>query len=596
MAVLEALLPAPSDMGLPAKFAAWRPGQDRAVIRCVDAPQRFKVMALPTGAGKSASCVSVSILVGGRTVILTSTKALQGQYMADFASMGMVEVKGQNAYPCRALTEPDEGHLDTAGAFGVRGVRRTEGQAPPRQSCDEGPCHLGMSCKLRNGGCHYYDAVRAAEEADLVVTNYAFWLAINEYRKRTERDDFGDKIEIEGIGKFDLLVLDEAHDAPEALSSFLTVTLTQEDVEGLLGATLLPVQSSPDEWARWATYQCSRAEMLLEAAKEAVRASQGADRTAAKQVKALRQLVRTLAVLQTRGVEWVVEEVREDGGDPAHPDLQFAPVWPAPLAEQYLFRKTGNVLLVSATVRPKTLDYLGIDRAEADFFEERSTFPIARRPIIHIPTAKLTHAVSDMVKRQWVARIGQIMRARPGVRGIIHAHSYDRARYITDQLGPELRRRLLWHRSSSSWQSSGRTLAEALEEFRTRPVGDGLWLISPAVTTGYDFADDQCRVQIIVKVPFPDSRSEVVKARTARDADYGMYLTMQTLVQSVGRSTRSETDWSETFVVDDQVLWLVSKYGKGAGFAPKWFLEAYRSTSTIPPIPTWATDLTTAAV
>lgn len=589
MHALEPLLPPPVDIGLPAKFAQWRPGQDRAVVRVIDSEKRVKVLALPTGAGKSASCVAVSVLAGGRTVILTATKALQGQYMVDFASMGMVEVKGQNAYPCRALTEPDAGHLD-GGGFRVR--RQDGAPGPAKQSCDEGPCHIGMTCRLRNGGCHYYDAVREAEQADLVVTNYAFWLAVNEYRKRTERNELGDKVEVEGIGKFDTLVLDEAHDAPEALSSFLTVRITQVEVEGLLGTQLLPVQASPDEWARWATYHCSRAEALLEIAREAVKASHGADRTAAKQVKALRQLVRTLTVLQTRGVEWVVEELREDGGDPAHPDLQFAPVWPAPLAERYLFREIPSVLLVSATVRPKTLDYLGIARADADFWEERSTFPIARRPVIHIPTAKLTHTASEMVLRQWLVRIGQIMRARPGVRGIIHTGSYQRARYISDGLReryPDLHRLLLWHRSGANWQGSGRDLAQAMEEFRTRPVGNGLWLISPAVTTGYDFADDLCRVQIITKVPFPDTRSEVVKARTARDADYGMYLAMQTLVQSVGRSTRSETDWSETFVIDDQVTWFIGKYGKQAGFAPRWFLEAYRSTSVIPPIPTWAT-------
>lgn len=586
MVVLEPLLPPPVDLGLPTKFAAWRPGQDRAVVRVLDAPQRIAVLALPTGAGKSATALVAAVLQGGRTVILTSTKALQAQYMVDFAEMGLVEVKGQNAYPCRALTEPDAGHVDTLP--GLR-VRNRAVDATTRQSCDEGPCHTGMTCALRNGGCHYYDAVRAAEEADLVVTNYAFWFAINEYRKRTERDDFGDKVEVEGIGKFDLLVLDEAHDAPEALSSFLTCQLTQAEVEGVLGTTLLPVASSPDEWARWATYQCSRAEVLLEAAKEAVRASQGADRGAAKQVKVLRQIVRTLTVLQTRGVEWVVEEIREDGGDPAHPDLQFAPVWPAPLAERYLFRKTPKVLLMSATVRPKTLDYLGVARADAAFWEEPSAFPIARRPVIHIPTAKLTHAASEITLRQWRTRIAQIIRSRPGVRGIIHTGSYQRTWALAncDELRA-VRHLLLWHRAASSWQSGGRTLADAMEEFRSRPVGDGLWLLSPAVTTGYDFAGDACRVQIIAKVPFPDTRSEVVKARTQRDADYGMYLTLQTLVQAVGRSTRSETDWSETFIVDDQVLWLVSKFGRAQGFAPKWFLEAYRSVSVIPQAPTWA--------
>jgi Rad3-related DNA helicase len=584
------LLPPPVDLGLPSKFQVWRPGQDRSVVRALDSDKRVVVLALPTGAGKSATYMSIARLRGGRTCVLTSTKALQAQLSGDFAEMGLVEVMGQNTYPCRALTEPHANHLEDAVA-GLRVRPRHERDNPqfaPRNGCDEGPCHLGLRCKLRQDGCHYYDAVRTADAAELVVTNYAFWLTINQYRKRRvgpydDPDQANDDGVIEGIGKFDTLVLDEAHDAPEALSSFLTVKLTQADVEGVLGSRMLSIESTIAQWQQWASQQHGRSESLLAVAIEAVKRSGGGDRTAARQVKALKQLVRTLAMLKVPGVEWVVEPVREDGNDAANPDLQFAPVWPAPLAEQYLFRGIDKILLVSATVRPKTLDYLGIDRADAEFWEEPSTFPIARRPVIHIPTAKLTHKLNDMMLRAWVTRHDQILRARPGVKGIIHTGSYERMRYLSTNMA--MRDRLLWHRSNASWQTRGRTLAEALDEFRTRSAGQGLWLISPAVTTGYDFPHDQCRVQIISKVPFPDTRSEIVKARTERDPDYGMYLAMQTLVQATGRSTRSESDWSEVFILDDQCQWFLWKFRE---FAPEWFLEAYDKVSVIPPAPRWA--------
>lgn len=580
----EPVLPPPVEFGLPAKFSQWRPNQDRAVVRFLDSVKRFGVSALPTGAGKSAFAVSVSRLIGGRTCILTSTKALQTQYMQDFAEMGMVEVKGQNAYPCRALTEPHANHLD--GVVGLRVRPRHEpDQQQPRQGCDEGPCHLGLTCKLRLRGCHYYDAVRTAEQSELTVTNYAFWLNINQYRKRraTEEDEgrHTDGV-VEGIGKFDLLILDEAHAAPDALSDFLTVQLSQADVEGLLGTTLLPITATPDQWQQWATYHASRAEQRLEQAQSATRATGGADRTAAKQVKALKKLFRTLVVLQTPKVQWVVEPVRDAGASPEHPDLQFAPVWPAPLAEQYLFRGVPKILMISATVRPKTLDYLGVARADADFWEEPSTFPLARRPVIHIPTVSLTHKSGDLALRTWVARHDQIVRARPGVRGIIHTGSYPRAKYLAEHMATK--DRLLRHRAASSWQTYGFSLAEAMREFRDRDPGEGLWLISPALTTGYDFPDDLCRVQIISKVPFPDTSSELVKARTQRDKDYGMYLAMQTLVQAAGRSTRSETDWSEVFLLDDQIRWFLWKYEH---FAPKWFVDAFRESAVIPPAPQW---------
>jgi hypothetical protein len=54
------VLPHPCDLGLPAKFDAWRPGQDRSVVKAADHEMRFVVPALPTGFGKSAFALAVA--------------------------------------------------------------------------------------------------------------------------------------------------------------------------------------------------------------------------------------------------------------------------------------------------------------------------------------------------------------------------------------------------------------------------------------------------------------------------------------------------------------------------------------------------------
>lgn len=572
-----AVLPPPVDLGLPDRFDRWRHRQDVVVRGMADAfdDYRFVVGALPVGAGKSLDVMSLARLRGGRTVVLTSTKALAEQYMRDFASTGLVEVKGQNAYPCRALIEPDAGHLEGGGLWTKR-----KGPAPDRTGCDDGPCHLGLTCRLRLAGCRYYDAVRIADDAELLVTNYAWWLAINAFRRRQDPDTGR---WIEGIGPVHRLVLDECHDAPSHLSDFLTTTLTQQDAEVLLHTPLLPADTPADTWRAWAASHLTRMGDALKEAKTQVRAS--GDPGLQRRVRMLRSLVKKLALLGTSGVEWAVEPVAVEGVVPPKPDLSFAPIDPAPLAESHLFRGTPEVLLVSATVRPKTLDYLGIPRDQATFFEEPSTFPVARRPVYHIPTVRVDFRLEQrpLDERQWLDAIDRVIRLRPGVRGIIHTGSYARMRMIYGR--SKFQDRMLTHRSSAGRE--GDTLAHALAVFRGetgRPVGEGLWLLSPALTTGYDFSGDQCRVQIITKVPFSDTRSLLLQARQARDPDYGMYVTAQTLVQAVGRSTRSETDWSEVVILDNQVSWFVRKYRH---FLPGWFLEAYRQVDYLPPAPTW---------
>jgi len=112
-------------------------------------------------------------------------------------------------------------------------------------------------------------------------------------------------------------------------------------------------------------------------------------------------------------------------------------------------------------------------------------------------------------------------------------------------------------------------MAAKIAEFRA--AGPGAILVSPALTTGYDFPFDQCEYQVVMKVPFVDAKDPVAKARTQIDPKYPMHVAMQELVQMVGRGMRAETDQCETFVMDGHASWFLSKH---ADLAPRWFRRA----------------------
>jgi Rad3-related DNA helicase len=84
---------------------------------------------------------------------------------------------------------------------------------------------------------------------------------------------------------------------------------------------------------------------------------------------------------------------------------------------------------------------------------------------------------------------------------------------------------------------------------------------------------------VIAKLPFQDTRSAIVKARQEIDKDYGIHAMMQLVVQAVGRGMRSETDWCENLIVDDQWAWV---WGKYKAFAPGWFWAAVKKSQTVP--------------
>lgn len=522
--------PAPADLGAPLRFDAWRPHQPAAIEAIVDAPQRFIGSVLPTGAGKSLTVIGAALLAGWRTCVLTSTKLLQEQYLRDMADAGMVEIKGQGNYACIAFS----------GVYARFRERAYHG-------CDEGPCRAGHPCDYKptaegasQPGCLYYDAVEAATHAPLVVTNYSYWFSAMQHQAM--------------LGAFDCLVLDEGHHAPMEIADYLSVQLDPGDFQ-LLGSG---GPGTPDvkTWREWANGRSKMAQRLM--------GKRPVSRTELRLHRQMRKTAQKLTALEDRlgRGEWVIE--------PHGQSWAFNPVWVSEFAEGVLFHGVPKVVLTSATCTRKTADMLGISGANLHWHEAPSDFPVERRPVIYVPTVKLDYRASEDQIRYWLATIDNILRRRQDRKGIIHAVSYARAKQIQEY--SEFGARMITHET--------RTTREAVERFKA--AGPGAILVSPSVTTGYDFAGELCEYQVVVKIPFPDKRDPVTAARTARDQDYPSYIAMQELVQAVGRGMRSAEDRCETLIVDSNCGWFMRKHGD---LAPQWFRAAYRRAESLPEPP-----------
>jgi len=506
------VLPPPYTFGMPEKFTEWRPLQDYAVNSIVESEKRFVLEIQPTGSGKSLSYMAGAVLNGGRTLVLTSTKALQDQLADDFSDMSLKVsvVKGKSAYKCPISYVP----------------------------CNYGPCLLGYKCKFKSKGCPYHDAVRKAKQADIAITNYAFWLSN----------------EPDALGSFAMLVLDEAHASVNHLLDGLSLVVRQSDSDLYLP---WPAQGkTKQEYIRWVT-------TLLEMVKERLTSIRkaGGDTSVYEEDRKALDFGKKLGV---------IEEMDDDNMIVEHTGktIHFDPVWPPKMAERHLFRGIKKVVLTSATVTRKTTELLGIPIAELDESEYPSFFPIDRRLVHYIPTARVDVKMNNNAMRLWVDRIDQVIAARKDRKGIIHTVSYDRrSRVMNSSRFGEI---MMAHTT--------RDVVDKVQRFKS--ANPPAVLVSPSMVTGWDFPYSECRWQIIGKIPFPDTRSKVMRERQAIDRDYGCYLAMQSLVQAVGRGMRASDDWCETFIIDDHFKWFVHKY---RDFAPASFLEAVRTARVLPP-------------
>jgi ATP-dependent DNA helicase DinG len=529
---------------MPPKFKTWRPGQEQVISDFIDSNERFIGMSAPTGSGKSLTAMSIAKYSGSRTLYLTSTKSLQSQLLNDFYTMGLRDVRGQNSYACVAA--PDFGY-----------------PADELITVDHGPCHYGDNCSLKTqGGCFYYDAIKDARDSEFVVTNYSFWMTLADiegyplYPKIEESSEGEDQYR-----KFDLLIMDEAHASFNHLSSHLTVEFDEFECDNFLRGRL-PDHLRVRAWSEWAASKLETAERAYLEMKNKVRGDKKLFKMYRVELGILKNLIARLKFVAALQGDWIIE--RWDT------KVIISPVWPAGYAESVLFRGIEKVLLLSATIRPKTLEMLGIGKGDGRFYDYPSTFDPKRRPVYFIPAVRMRHGMTEDETKFFIAKVEQVISSRRDRKGIIHTVSYDRAKML--KRTSRLSHLMLTH--------TAQTARSVIERFRrTEPPAV---LVSPSVTTGLDFPYDEAEYSIISKVPFTDNRSAILQARMKSDPEFAFYIAIQEVVQASGRGMRAEDDAFETFCFDTSFGWMLRSYKH---LFPAWFLEAVQQVDYIPAAP-----------
>lgn len=521
------MLPTPKSLGFQSKFANWRPNQPRAIEDALRCKKRFKLQVQRAGAGKSVTCMAIGQLEpNSRLVYLTPTKALQDQLLEDFEeSLGLVAIKGKTAYDCSVI---------------------------PGSNCEEGTL---AKCLYKGSAlCEHWAAKATAGDARLLTTNYSCWMASNKYGQ--------------GFGKFDILVLDEAHNAPLELAKAMQVRLSTSEVEELLKAEWPDhnKRESMADWKHWALVTRKISDMRLQSLKAAVESGGKSSLADVRRFRHMKNLSRKLADIATCNVDkWVCDEWLHG--------YQFDPIDASEYAERLLFCGIESVILTSGTIMPKTVEMLGLSSADYEFFDYPSAIDVHRSPLYHIPTIKVSKNSQPWELKKLVKRIDEIFESRADRKGIIHTVNYRLRDFIMSN--SRYSRYMV-----SNYAGESETTSGVIARFKA--MKPPAVMVSPSITTGYDFPYEDCRYQIIAKVPFPDNRSKVDRARDRLDSTRGFYLALQTLAQAFGRGDRAEDDFQEVFILDDLVQWLMWRYGK---LAPSWLPAYYRVINSVPEAP-----------
>lgn len=509
----------------PPGIAAWRPGQEEIVAEALalfDAGRRLVMLDLPTGVGKGPISAGVAHNLGGLTTYTSTTKMLQREIERRID--GSVRLVGRANYP----------------SFFA-----------PRLGCDR--CTDRGLCpdpKHNNGieRCTYKLAKAAALASPLAVLNTHYLVA-----------------ETNHVGTFcgrDLVVLDEGEAVEGVIRGAATVEIGQARIRKL---GLEPPRDNAGTGDVLAWVHCQLSPELrgaTERCKIVLGRTPDSD-AIARDLRSFEQLGHAIRLQAQVGGDQLVGHVTGRGS------VVLEPVVAAPYGPSMLWRHAGRFLLASGSLIDPDLVAADLGwKGSFGVVSRPSPFPAERRPIRFTPVGSMSASNERITMPAMVARIGEILAAHPGQRGLIHAVSYDRAARLAEALD-DPRVILAARQVDVPPDSDGDRPDVDLERFMATP---GAVLVSARHERGVSLDDDLCRFIICVKKPLAMWNDPRVMARVALPDGNAWYHGVEParrLLQMTGRGNRHTADRCVTYLLDNDLGPLLR-----SGALPEWWQAA----------------------
>lgn len=546
-------------------------GAIKTVLKAFNDGKKVVLIEAPTGSGKSVIGYTVANFFR-YSYWLTIQKILQDQIIRDFGEGGrfvkkseVIDMKGRNTYPCnywdRSIQiakgnftydawEPKKKEVFNKFRYGV--------------DCDAGYCKRNnrskdsfcfpgsMSDTEEIDGiysyCPYWQRRSEALNAQICLMNFSSFL----FQTRVARS----------FGPRNLMIIDEAHNCESQLMNFIEFSIS--DYEFRRDKIIFPKLKTPVEYAEY-FLEIELDEILNQKILLAKVEQKPKEENKWKQL-----LMKFGIFLESADSDnWVLQFKRAErnviGGSKklVYNTVTLKPIFIKQYAQRYMFSMTDHILMMSATLLSPGLicSSLGIDQDEIYSFRMKNRFPKENRKIIFDPCGYLNMRNKNETYPVLVEKVNSICKKHQDQRGIIHTHNFEISKLLVKECEIDVSSRFLFQ---DDWDSKQEMLEKHSKSKNTI-------LVAPAMHEGLDLKDDLARFAVICKVPYPSMGDPQIKARMELSGRYYDWLTALKLVQSYGRTIRSEEDWAVTYIIDGGFEKFIKRANK---LIPGWFKEA----------------------
>jgi ATP-dependent DNA helicase DinG len=522
-------------------FESYRPKQKEAIYDILKSFTDYDnvILESPVGTGKSVMAATVANFFK-TCYYVTIQKFLMEQITNDFE--WMVPLKGRNSYPCWFMNE----YMKSNKFY----------------CADKGKCAQVNKSFLEAcaGKCEYQNQLNITQTAEQVLFNFSSFLY-----QRTYANRFTDPKK--------LLVIDEAHNAESQIMNFVEVVINGDDIDHKLPqfdevSMYISYFKMIDLTGMIASKQVETRERLKAIVGDTKDINfKDLDKEDAELAhKLIRDIDKYESIKKKyNGLLEYVDKIRCvcDFNKNA---VTIKPLYASFHVPKLLLPGGKKRLFMSATILSHKVfgKSIGLDMEKTKFIQIPHGFPVANR-LIHLDYAgPMDYKNKAKTMPKLMRKINKIMDKHNNEKGIIHCQSFALLQSINEGISVKNRSRLL-----------DQTMFNDKDELlRHHATCTNSVIIAPAMHEGLDLKNDLSRFQIICKIPYPDSRgNRQLEERTKESWDYYLWLTALKLVQSVGRSVRSETDYASTYITDESFDKFFNMCDR-AGLLPDWFVES----------------------
>ena len=503
---------------------------------------KYYIIDAPTGCGKSH--VALSLSDSNKIFILTATKYLQDLYLSLFNNDDLVMIKGKSNYTC---------YYDED------------------LTCETGKCFtdsdLRNDCKSK-GICPYYNQLSKAINAKIIITNYDYFLYAIDNHILSPRD---------------MLVCDEAHVLEDKIINFSETNLNLSDIamkfkidfenlkflnnnESENSITLESIYKKLT--SKYEEYKDIVSNIINKYSETSSRMgprfmmSKDDKNNLAKYTGLYREIGTIIKRLDiyfatSKIYKWIYNVISVN-------EIFISPYKVSGLFQIYFNGIANKFLFMSATMGDinEFIEEFNFDKKECATLYAESDFDPKNSLVIYTPVCKMNYEEINKGLPEIAKTVSNILETcHPNEKGIIHTTTYNIAEYIYKNIDNN---RLIYKKMNNEFHSNQKLFE--IHKNNSNPTV----ILSPSMTEGVSLDDELSRFQIIVKLPFLSLANYRTKIKMKDNNAWYLSRMWISFIQSSGRSTRSNEDYSVTYVLDSSFEYF---FNKSKNKLSKWFTD-----------------------